>query len=64
MFHSRVVIRILNKWKGKQVMTLRSVLLCVILLVTVALMLMLPGCNTWKGVGKDVEKTGEAMQGE
>ena len=45
-------------------MTLRSVLLCVILLVTVALMLMLPGCNTWKGVGKDVEKTGEAMQGE
>jgi predicted small secreted protein len=22
----------------------------------------LSGCNTWKGVGKDVEKTGEAMQ--
>ncbi len=22
------------------------------------------GCNTWKGAGKDVERTGEAMQGE
>lgn len=24
----------------------------------------LSGCNTWKGVGKDVERTGEAMQGD
>jgi predicted small secreted protein len=24
----------------------------------------LNGCNTWKGAGKDVEKTGEAMQGK
>ena len=24
----------------------------------------LSGCNTWKGAGKDVERTGEAMQGE
>lgn len=22
------------------------------------------GCNTWKGAGKDVERTGEVMQGE
>jgi predicted small secreted protein len=27
-------------------------------------MLSLVGCNTWKGAGKDVEKTGEVMQGE
>jgi predicted small secreted protein len=26
--------------------------------------LSLTGCNTWKGVGKDVERTGEAMQGD
>lgn len=24
----------------------------------------LGGCNTWKGAGKDVERTGEAMQGK
>jgi predicted small secreted protein len=24
----------------------------------------LTGCNTWKGAGKDVERTGEAMQGK
>jgi predicted small secreted protein len=24
----------------------------------------LTGCNTWKGAGKDVERTGEAMQGD
>jgi predicted small secreted protein len=22
------------------------------------------GCNTWKGAGKDVEATGDAMQGD
>jgi len=22
------------------------------------------GCNTWKGAGKDVQKTGENMQGK
>lgn len=27
-------------------------------------MLCAAGCNTWKGAGKDVERTGEAMQGE
>lgn len=25
-------------------------------------LLALAGCNTWDGVGKDIEKTGEAMQ--
>jgi predicted small secreted protein len=25
---------------------------------------MLTGCNTWKGAGKDVERTGEVMQGD
>jgi predicted small secreted protein len=24
----------------------------------------LNGCNTWKGAGKDIERTGEAMQDE
>lgn len=24
----------------------------------------LSACNTWKGVGKDVERTGEAIQGD
>lgn len=24
----------------------------------------LTGCNTWEGAGKDVEETGEAMQGD
>jgi len=27
-------------------------------------MLSMAGCNTWKGAGKDVERTGEAMQGD
>ena len=41
-----------------------------ILIVTAALaalllgVLSLTGCNTWKGAGKDVERTGEVMQGE
>ncbi len=45
-------------------MTLRSAFLCVIVLLTLTAMIILPGCNTWKGMGKDVEKTGEAIQGE
>jgi len=24
----------------------------------------LGGCNTWEGVGKDVERTGEKIQGD
>ncbi len=45
-------------------MILRNVFVSVIVLLTLTAILILPGCNTWKGVGKDVEKTGEAMQGE
>ena len=26
--------------------------------------LALTGCETWRGMGKDVEKTGEGMQGK
>ena len=26
--------------------------------------LAMAGCNTWKGAGKDVERTGESMQGD
>lgn len=26
--------------------------------------LAMAGCNTWKGAGKDVERTGEVMQGD
>ena len=36
-----------------------SVLLLVIILTSVILV----GCNTVRGVGKDVEKTGEVIQG-
>ena len=27
-------------------------------------LLTLTGCNTWKGMGRDVESAGEAMQGD
>ncbi len=33
-------------------------------LALVVSLVSLSGCNTWKGAGKDVERTGEAMQGE
>lgn len=32
------------------------------LLMLVTSMVYLTGCNTWKGLGKDVERTGEVMQ--
>ena len=35
-----------------------------ILLVLVGGMLATSACNTWKGAGKDVERTGEKMQGK
>lgn len=42
-------------------MKLRIILLtCVMTLWAIST----SGCNTWRGVGKDVEKTGEAIQGE
>ncbi|MCU0928759.1 MAG: entericidin A/B family lipoprotein [Burkholderiaceae bacterium] len=31
--------------------------------VVAAALLMLAGCNTLEGIGKDVEKAGEALQG-
>ena len=33
----------------------------VLLLAAVSL---LTGCNTWRGAGRDVERTGEMMQGK
>jgi predicted small secreted protein len=40
------------------------VMIVVVLLAVVALTAWLSGCNTWAGAGKDVQKTGEAMQGD
>jgi predicted small secreted protein len=45
-------------------MNKRIVIVTVALLALLAGLLSLTGCNTWKGAGKDVEKTGEAMQGK
>lgn len=36
--------------------------LTVLAAVTIGLMLSLSGCNTMQGLGKDVEKAGEAIQ--
>ena len=33
-----------------------------ILLVVATAMLILSGCNTWHGAGRDIERTGEKMQ--
>ena len=40
----------------------RMALVAATLLMVVTSMVFLTGCNTWKGLGKDVEKTGEVMQ--
>jgi len=45
-------------------MNLRLMVVTVTLLALLASVLSLTGCNTWKGAGKDVEKTGESMQGK
>jgi predicted small secreted protein len=46
-------------------MTTRSSIIVLLLLALFAgLLLSATGCNTWKGAGKDVEKTGDAMQGK
>ena len=45
-------------------MNIRIVIITVTLLALLAGTLSLTGCNTWKGAGKDVERTGEKMQGE
>jgi predicted small secreted protein len=42
----------------------RIVVFTATLLVLVVGVLSLSGCNTWRGAGKDVENTGDAMQGD
>lgn len=40
-------------------------MLAVLSVLTVMIGLVsLSGCNTWDGAGKDIESTGEAMQGD
>jgi len=43
-------------------MKTRIIVVAVTLLMLLISALFLPGCNTWKGLGKDVETTGEKMQ--
>lgn len=46
-------------------MNLRKIIMMVTLLVLLVSILFSSGCgNTWRGAGKDVEKTGKKMQGE
>jgi predicted small secreted protein len=45
-------------------MNLRKIVITVSVLTLFVGMFSLSGCNTWKGAGKDVEKTGEKMQGK
>ncbi len=40
----------------------RIALLAAALLMLLTSVIFLTGCNTWEGLGKDVEKTGEKMQ--
>lgn len=43
-------------------MKTRIILVTVTLLMLLTSVFILNGCNTWKGLGKDVETTGEKMQ--
>lgn len=45
-------------------MTTQIKRIVVLLFVTALLTLVSTGCNTTKGFGKDVESTGEAIQGK
>ena len=36
--------------------------LCCVLVMAV-IMFVLSGCNTWSGVGKDIQRSGEAIEG-
>jgi predicted small secreted protein len=45
-------------------MDLRKLFLAVTVFLMLAVTLVVTGCNTWHGAGKDVERTGEAMQGK
>lgn len=40
----------------------RTIVVTVTLLMLLAGILTCTGCNTWKGAGKDIEKTGDSMQ--
>lgn len=42
----------------------RIIIITVTVLTLLAGTLALTGCNTWDGAGKDIEDTGEAMQGD
>ncbi len=44
-------------------MKVRIIVVAVTLLALLTSAFFLTGCNTWKGAGKDIERTGEAMQG-
>jgi len=45
-------------------MNVRKILMAVTLLALLIGTFSVTGCNTWKGAGKDIEKTGDAMQGD
>jgi predicted small secreted protein len=45
-------------------MNIRLIVVTVALVALLVGALSLTGCGTWHGLGKDVEKTGEAMQGK
>lgn len=45
-------------------MNARKLIMTATLLALLIGMFAMNGCNTWKGMGKDVEKTGDAMQGD
>jgi len=44
-------------------MKVRIIVVVVALLALLTSAFCLTGCNTWKGAGKDIESTGEKMQG-
>jgi predicted small secreted protein len=44
-------------------MKVRIIVVVVTLLALLTSAFCLTGCNTWKGAGKDIERTGEKMQG-
>lgn len=45
-------------------MNARRIFFVVTLLTLLTGLLASTGCNTWRGAGKDVQSTGEAMQGK
>jgi predicted small secreted protein len=44
-------------------MKMRIIVVAVTLLMLLTSAGLLTGCNTWKGLGQDIETTGEKMQG-